>query len=182
MTGWCSEIEAMPDYQRLTRDEVLHLTLESDQLTDDARLALDVEISSRRIPLSDIESFKIETRAAQAKEDRNVHAAKTSSSHVGKKFFGQKNRTHDARFRIEEYDTTLWFFAFWFPIIPLGSYRNRRLFRRPWNLCASDEFHILQKLPQRNWGQILVTWIKAMLVLLILRFAVPFVLHYFVYR
>jgi hypothetical protein len=73
-------------------------------------------------------------------------------------------------------------FAFWFPIFPLGSYRIRRLFRRPWNLCASDEFHVLQKFPQRNWEQILVTWVKAMLALLVLRLAVPFVLHYFVYR
>ena len=111
-----------------------------------------------------------------------MRAVFTPSSHIGKKFFGVKNRSHDARLRVEEFDTTLWFFALWFPIFPLGSYRIRRLFRRWWNLCAADEFHVLHKFPQRNWEQILVTWIKAMLALLVLRFAVPFVLHYFVYR
>jgi len=172
----------MPDYQHLTRPELLRLALEKDQLTDEARLELDAEINSRRILPSDIEAFQDESRAAQAQDDRNVGLVTTSSGHIGKKFFGSKNRTHDARFRIEEYDTTLWFFAFWFPIFPLGSYRIRRLFRRPWNLCASDEFHVLQKFPQRNWEQILGTWIKAMLALMVLRFAVPFGLHYFMYR
>jgi hypothetical protein len=173
----------MPDYQHLTHDELLRLALEKDQLTDEARLVLDAEISSRRISSSDIASFQDEFLAAQAEEDRDVRAvAASSGSHIGKKFFGMKNRTHDARFRIEEYDTTLWFFAFWFPIFPMGSYRIRRLFHRRWHLCTSDEFHVLQKLPKRDWEQILVTWIKAMVVLLVLRFAVPFVFDKLVYR
>jgi hypothetical protein len=172
----------MPDYQHSKRDELLRLALEKDQLTDEARLALETEISGRRITQSDIQSFKDELQSAQAKEDRDVRAVFTPSSHLGKKFFGVKNRVHDARLLIEEFDTTLWFFALWFPIFPLGSYRIRRPFRRWWNLCASDEFHVLHKFPQRNWEQILVTWIKAMLALLVLRFVVPFVLHYFVYR
>jgi hypothetical protein len=93
-----------------------------------------------------------------------------------------KNRSHDARFRIEEYDTTLWFFVFWFPIFPMGSHRIRRLFHRPWHLSTSDEFHVLEKFPKRDWEQILLTRMKAMLVLLVLRFAVPFVFHHLVYR
>jgi hypothetical protein len=173
----------MLDYQHLTRDELIRLALEKDQLTDRARLALDAEISSRRISLSDIATFQDESQAAQAEEDRDVRGVTTSSGgHIGKKFFGMKNRTRDARFRIEEYDTTLWFFAFWFPIFPMGSYRVRRLFHRRWHLCTSDEFHVLQKFPKRDWEQILVTWIKAMLVLLVLRFAVPFVFDKLVYR
>lgn len=173
----------MPDYQNLTRDELLRLALEKDQLTDEARLALDSEISSRRISSSDIASFQDESQAAQAEEDRDVPAfAASSGSHIGKKFFGMKNRTHDARFRIEEYDTTLWFFILWFPIFPIGSYRIRRLFHRRWYFCASDEFHVLQKLSERDWEQILVTWIKAVLVLLVLRFAVPLLFDKLVYR
>jgi hypothetical protein len=34
----------MPEYQHLTRDELLNLAQERDQLTDEARLALDSEI------------------------------------------------------------------------------------------------------------------------------------------
>jgi hypothetical protein len=173
----------MPDYQHLTRDELLRLALEKDQLTDEARLALDTEISSRGISPSDIASYQDESRAAQVEEDRDVRGVTTSSgNHIGKKFFGMKNRSHDARFRIEEYDTTLWFFVFWFPIFPMGSYRIRRLFHARWHLCTSDEFHALKKFPERDWEQILVTWIKAVLVLLVLRFAVPWLFDKLVYR
>lgn len=172
----------MPDYQNLTRPELLRLALEKDQLTDEARLERDAEINSRRISPSDIEAFQDECRAARAEDDCNVREVTTSSIHIGKKFFGRKNRTYGAGFRIEEFDTTLWFFVFWFPIFPIASYRIRKLFSRPWNFCASDEFHVLKKFPRRDWEQILVTWIKAVLTLMVLRFAVPFVLHHFVYR
>jgi hypothetical protein len=172
----------VPDHQHLTRDELMRLASERAVLTEEAQLALDAEISDRRITSLEISSFKAESLAAQAEQDRQVGSVATSSSYVGKRFFGRKNLTHDSRSRIADYDTTLWFFTFWFPIVPLGTYRIRRLYYRRWSFYTSDVFHVLQKRPQRDWEQILLTWIKATLVLLFLRFAVPFVLHYFVYR
>lgn len=132
----------------MTPDELLRLALERDQLTGDAQLALDVELSKRQITASDLASFKTESLAVQVEQDRNIDSFSLSSGSLGRKFFGRKKFTHDPRFRIEEYDTTLWFFAFWFPVFPIASYRIRRLFHRPWNFCTSDEFHVLQKFPQ----------------------------------
>jgi hypothetical protein len=175
-------LQTKQEYQYLSRDGLLRLALERDQLTADAQIALDVELGNRRITASDLASFKAESLGGKAEQDRHIDSFSVFSGSVGKKFFGRKRLTHDPRFRIEEYDTTLWFFAFWFPIFPIASYRIRRLFHRPWRFCTSDEFHVLQKLPQRDWEQILLTWIKAVLVLLLLRFALPLALRHFVYR
>jgi hypothetical protein len=69
----------MPEYQYLTRDELLRLALERDQLTDDARLALDAQINNRRITSSDLACFKTESLAAQAEQDRKIDASSLSS-------------------------------------------------------------------------------------------------------
>jgi hypothetical protein len=172
----------VPDYRHLTRDELLALTLERNQLTEEAQLSLDAEISKRAITPLDLASFKTELVTAQAEQDRQIGSVATSSSHAGRKFFGRENVMHDPRFRIEEYDSTLWFFAFWFPPVPIGTFLIRRLYQRRWRICTSDVFHVLNKHPQRDWEQILLTWIKATLVLLFLRFAVPPVFHYLAYR
>jgi hypothetical protein len=151
----------------------MRLALERDQLTEEAQLALEVEICTRRISPIDLASFRTESLATQAEQDRNVGPI-TTSAHIGKRFFGRKNLSHDPRLRTEEFDTTLWFFALWFPIFPVGSYRIRRLYHRRFHFCQSDVFHVLKKYEARDWEQILSTWIKAMLVVLLLRFGVPY--------
>jgi hypothetical protein len=171
----------MQRYQHLTRDELMRLALERDELTEEAQLALDAEISSRQITSVDLSSFRAESLAAQTEQDRKIGPI-TTSAHIGKNFLGRKNLSQDPRLRIEEFDTTLWFFALWFPIFPIGTYRIRRLYRRRWSFCTSDAIHVLQKYRGRDWEQILVTWIKAMLALLLLRLLVPYGLRLFVYR
>ena len=53
-----------------------------------------------------------------------------------KKLKGQNNYSHDPRFRVQEFNTTLrvlallWVIAFWIPVIPLVSFRVRREFQR----------------------------------------------------
>jgi hypothetical protein len=120
----------MLEYQKRTRDELMRLALERDQLTEEARLALDAEISGRRIPSTDLVSFRAESVAAQLEQDRKIGPIATSG-YIGKKFYGRKKLTRDALHRIEEFDTTLWFFAFWFPIFPIGTYRIRKTLPAP---------------------------------------------------
>ena len=169
----------MPEYQTLSRDEVLRLALEKSQLTDEARLSLDAELARRRLSEDDIVTFKAEETAATRAREKEVH--EVSFSFVEKKLRGRTNYTHDPRFRIEEFGTTLWVVLFWIPVIPLASYRIRRKFRRWWNISASDRYRVLERLP-RNWEQILVSWIKTVAVLLLIRLTVPYFLHHFVYR
>lgn len=87
---------------------------------------------------------------------------------IGRKFYGRSNYTHDSQYEIEEFDTTFWFVFLFVPVIPLRSCRIRRRYRRPWSLLASKTYQVLYRLPMR-WGQILLTWLEAGVVLLILR-------------
>ena len=165
----------MFEYDNLTEDELLQLAVERDELTEEARLALDTELSRRRIGSDEIKVLEAEARAAREKEE-NLSVSNLFRG-ANKEFYGKGTYTHDVRNRVEEFDTTLWFVVFYFPLIPLGSYRIRRRFRSRWNIFASETVHVVRQLP-RYWEQILLTWIKASAVLLALRLVLFYVLEY----
>jgi hypothetical protein len=100
----------VPEYQRLNQDELLHLAEEKEQLTDEARLTLDGELSRRKLSSSDIDSYRAQREAAD-KADRLRRAVRSYIPNVGlgKKFLGKTNRRQDAAGLLEEYETTLWF-------------------------------------------------------------------------
>jgi hypothetical protein len=168
----------MPEYQYLTQDELLHLAEEKDQLTDDARLALEGELNRRGLSSSDIDSHRVEYEAAD-KADRLKRAAPSYIHNVGlgKKFFGKTNRHRDTKRLFEQYDTTLWFAILWFPVFPIATYTVRSDLER-WlgMLVASDPVPIEHH--PRNWEQILLTWAKAAAVLLALRLTFLLVLRH----
>lgn len=149
----------MPEYQHLTRDEPLNLAQEKEQLTDEARLALDSEISSRRIEPTEISGYARESLARQRAAERPAQRLRISYEGRNKRFIGKRNRRLDPRLRVEEFETTLWF-MFLVPVFPIGSYRIRRRFRRWWNPCRPWRLHILD-VRSRDWEQIVSTWAKA---------------------
>jgi hypothetical protein len=73
-----------------------------------------------------VAGFQTESLAAQAERGRGVGEARSSRSlrYLGRTFLGTKNRTHNARLRIEDFDTTLSFAILWFPIFPIGNDRG----------------------------------------------------------
>jgi hypothetical protein len=87
---------------------------------------------------------------------------------IGRKFYGRTDYRHDSQREIEEFDTTFWFVFLFIPVIPLRSCRIRRRYRRRWNLFASKTYQVLHRLPMR-WGQILLTWLEAAVVVLVVR-------------
>jgi len=143
----------MPDYQQLSRDEILRRALEKDQLSAEARLALDAEVARRGLSDADFQTFQADEVAAARERDKEID--EFSFGWKEKKLIGRKNYSHDPKFRIEEFDTTLWLAFVLIPIIPLASYRIRRIYRRWWNFCVSDQYRVLEKLPG-NRGQILI--------------------------
>ncbi len=87
---------------------------------------------------------------------------------IGKKFYGRSNYSHDSQFQIEEFDTTFWFVLLFFPLIPLRSCRIRRRYRFRGNIFASRTYQVIDRLPLK-WGHVILTWIKAGVILLALR-------------
>ena len=159
----------MVEYQHLTEDELLHLAKEREQLTDDARLALDTELSRRSLWPSDVEAYRVERETADETEKlKRVARFYIHRVGLGKKFLGKAKRHRDPSGLFERYNATLWFVILWVPIFPIATYTVRRDLERWWGgVSASDEI-ALERHP-RNWEQILLTWVKAASVLLALR-------------
>ncbi len=117
----------MPEYRHLTDDALLHLGEQKDQLTQEARVQLEGELSRRKLSPSDIGSYR-ELREATEKADELKRAAPLYVHHggVGKRFFGKANRQRDPNGTFELYDATLWFVIFWFPVFPIATFKVRR--------------------------------------------------------
>lgn len=117
----------MPEYQQLTEDELLQLAGEREHLTDDARLALDAELSRRRLSSADIESHHAQCDEWD-QQDKRRRAVRTYIPDVGlgKTFLGRANRHRDPSDDFEYYDSTLWFVVLWFPVFPIATYTVRR--------------------------------------------------------
>jgi hypothetical protein len=152
----------MVEYQHLTADELLHLAEGREQFTDEARLALEAELSRRKLSPPDIESYRLQRESAE-KADKLKRGARGYIPDVGlgKKFLGKTNRHRDPSGLFEQYDTTLWFVVLWFPVFPSPlitvQKRPRTMVRH--DRCRSGEIPIDRH--PRNWEQILLTWVKA---------------------
>ena len=159
----------MSEYQHLNADQLLHLAEEREQLTDEARLALDAELNQRKLSLSDIESYRLHREAAE-KVDSLRRAVRSYIPNVGmgKKFLGKAKRHRDGSGLFEQYDATLWFVVLWLPIFPIATYTVRRDLEKWWGGVSASDVIALERHP-RNWEQILLTWVKAASVLLALR-------------
>jgi hypothetical protein len=166
------------EYQHLTHDELLHLAEEKDQLTDDARLALEGELNRRRLSSFDVGSYRLECEAAD-KADKLKRAAPSYIRNVGlgKKFFGKTNRHRDTERLFEQYDTTLWFAVLWFPVFPIATYTVHRDLERWLGMLVASDLVPIERHP-RNWEQILLTWVKAAAFLLALRLTFLLLLHH----
>jgi hypothetical protein len=114
-----------------------------------------------------VEIGGFESRAATTTQDFQSFGRVRLYRGIGKKFYGKSHYEHDPE--IEEFDTTFWFVFLFFPLIPLRSYRIRRRFRARWNIFGSKTYQVVHRLPMK-WGQVLFTWIKAAVVMLVLRF------------
>jgi hypothetical protein len=156
----------MPNYQHFTDDELLNLAQQRDQLTQDASLAFDAELASRKLSHEEVQSYARKTAAQERAIERQKTRSRFFYETRNKKFLGKKNRYRDPRKRIEEFDTTLWLVA-GIPLFPLSSYRVRRRFRSWLAPCPSRKLHLLET-KQRDWEQILWTWVKTALLLLAL--------------
>jgi hypothetical protein len=78
-------------YQHLTEDELLHVADERDQLTDEARVALESELTRRNLSTSEVNAYK--RQCADDNEADKLRRAKRQvipNLGLGKKFLGRQ--------------------------------------------------------------------------------------------
>jgi hypothetical protein len=110
-------------YQHLMEDELLHVADESEQLTDEARLALESELRRRNLSTSEVNAYK--RKAADDNEADQLRRARRQvipNLGLGKKFLGKTNYRRDPSDLFELYESTLWFVVLWFPVYPIATY------------------------------------------------------------
>lgn len=113
------------EYQALTDDEVLRIAADRENLVDEARQAIDMEMHRRNLTANDMGQYQSHIeKAAMQQQVGNLPFLIPYG--IGKKLFGKRARTVDPKAIWEEFDTTLWIVLFWVPLIPVTTYRIRR--------------------------------------------------------
>lgn len=168
----------MLEYETLTEDELLNIVGESEQLTDEARMALEAELRRRNLSTQKIQAYAAESAAADEAEKLRRAAPKTiSHGSFGRRFFGRANRRRDPSGNFELCESTLWFVVLWIPVYPIATFTVRRDLERWLGMVIASEPFAVER-HSRNWEQILLTWVKAAAVLLALRLAYLFLIFH----
>jgi hypothetical protein len=171
------EIQDLADeYQSKTDEELLRLALDCAELTTEANVVLNNELSRRGINSAErLTAFREEEE--QRKEEERKEAGRLFVLHpygIGRDRFGKADRVYEATTRVERFKTTVFVVLIWFPLIPTGTFlveKKRSLFSR--------QVTILRRLPL-DWEQVLQVWVVAAGILLSIIIAfrfLPYVLR-----
>jgi len=111
-------------YETMSDGELLAIAADRQDLMDEAIDALDAELVKRGLREADARKFKRNVDRIEARD--MVGHIGLSGRGMGKQFIGASNYSVDQQARFEEFDSTLWFFALYLPILPLSTVRIRR--------------------------------------------------------
>jgi hypothetical protein len=101
----------------MTDDQLLNLAQEAATLVPEARNALSVELTNRKLGAQDVTKYADDLRIAQLVAEQQKPLAETLNG-FGTKLYGRRNPAADGSFL-----TTKWVVLFWIPLIPLKSLR-----------------------------------------------------------
>lgn len=111
-------------YQQMSDSELLVVASARESLTPEATVAIDAELARRGFSVA---SAKKEAARAERKGTRRaIGRLGFSIRGYGKHFFGVSNYHLGPDAMTEEFDSTLWLWAMWLPIVPLASYHIER--------------------------------------------------------
>jgi hypothetical protein len=141
-------------YATKRNEELLRLSLDSENLTPEASAALTSELVKRGINSAEQRnSFREQEEQRKRQEARNPgQLFLVGHFGIGRWRFGKADYSYDPATGIEKFRTTVFVLLLYLPLIPTGSYlvqRKRGSFR--------SKMTILEKLPL-DWGQVFRVW------------------------
>jgi hypothetical protein len=152
------------EYETMSDEELLRLSLNPEQLTPEAKMALQSALLRRNLVASErVEKFRAEEEERSRALRNNI--GKLFMLHpfgIGRKFYGKAARAFDSQTKIERFKTTVFLVFFWLPLIPTSSFvveRKRAFLPGP--------ITVLERIPL-DWEQVLKVWIMAAFILLAL--------------
>jgi hypothetical protein len=152
------------EYEHKTDEELLRLALDSEQLIPEANSALNSELVRRRINTAErLAAFRDQEEQRKQQERKDPGRLFLLVPYgIGRKRFGEAERTRNDETGRERFKTTVFFVLFWFPLIPTRTFIvERKLGFRP------EQISILENVPL-DWEQVLKVWVTAASTLLVL--------------
>jgi hypothetical protein len=172
-------------YEQMSDGALLRIAMERDELTPDARAALEAQLAKRGLKQHDVAQFADTYRAEVAEDEKGSPSRAwgfgtgfdrwpvwpSTSGTIGTVFYGRRDlKEMNNR---QQYQATRWFCVLWIPLIPLGTYIVHRT-TTTW-LGLFDDVRRIRKVPL-DWEQVFKTWAVAALVVAGLWFFGPKVL------
>ena len=155
-----STTEFQSDYGLMSDEEFLCLAADRQNLLDQAATALDSELVKRGLRQAQGVTFKRNVDRLAARD--TVGRVGLSFRGIGKQFVGASNYIANPQTGFEEFDSTLWVFFSFLPILPLSTVRIRRRLRGRsvfWSFGGKD-FTALE-LKGIDFGHVVVTYVGA---------------------
>jgi hypothetical protein len=152
------EMQALAEeYESKTDEELLRLSLDSEQLTYEANVVLKAELGKRRINSAEqLENFRRREEQNKAEQSRNTGTLFFLFPYgIGRKRFGKADYIFDHETGIERFKTTVFIVLFWIPLIPTRTYIVERKRKFLWSQTL-----VLEQLPL-DWEQVLKVWLVA---------------------
>lgn len=160
-------------YQGKTDEAPLRLALDAADLTPEANIVLDKELSRRRLNTPEkLAAFREEEE--QRKEEERKQTGNLFVLHpygIGRNRFGKAGRVYNPETRKDRFKTMVFVMLIWCPLIPTGTFlveKKRSLF--------SAQARILKRLPL-DWEQVLQVWVVATGVLVAVIWAFKLLPH-----
>lgn len=161
------------EHAGMSDDELLRLALTPQDLLQEARMALQSEMSRRGLKTDRVDAFRSEETQREKSLERETGQRLLSLSWrgIGCARFCKWDQLIDERTRSEEFTTTVFFIFCWVPLFPIGTFRVRRRKR------FGERVHVIEKLPLRT-NQVLwvysVTLMLALAIVVLIRLAPRF--------
>lgn len=116
------------EYETKNDEELLRLTLDPSQLTEEANQALFAELRKRRLDnKQQVDTFRQQENKRKQKEESDIGRLWISPrTGIGRRRFCKGDYRVDPSTGIEEFTTTVFVLIFWMPLIPTGTYRVSR--------------------------------------------------------
>jgi len=153
------------EYQSMSDDELLRIAAEGD-LVEEAKMALQTEMSKRKLTKDAVTKFQTEQhRAEQARKEKEAKSRPNFLGYgfalYGRSYLSEEDRSHGIQVR------TKWFVMRYTPIFPIASYRFECKERNIGDAHVEQE-KLLNQVPL-NWKQVITTYAKTIgMVILVL--------------
>lgn len=163
----------LKEYEAKSDEELLLLSIDPSQLTDEANSALLVELRKRGLASKEkIDQFRQQENERKQEEENSIGRLWINvRTGIGRKRFCKGDYRIDPSTGIEEFTTTVFILIFWMPLIPTGTYRVSRNKKSLFNQIRGIEKLAL------NWEQVMQVWLVMMLGILFLVLLLKFLAH-----